>query len=266
MNGATPSGPMAWMTRSANDSTTACAGTGQAREARHEPQREPAREVLRADADGDRGDDAPGHERRRLAPGGEQPDDEIPRVGERVRPEEDPGEADDLERDEAMPRPPAARPRALDEARPAAPPALDDERGAVDPAPDDERPAGAVPEAADEHRQHEVAIREQRPAAVAAERDVEVVAEPARERHVPAPPEVRDRRRGVGRVEVLREREPEEERDPDRDVRVAEEVGVDLHRVGVDARRAPRATSAGSAPRTPGRRCSPRGGWRSRPS
>ena len=47
-----------------------------------------------------------------------------------------------------------------------------------------------------------------RPPPVAAERDVEVVAQPARERHVPAPPEVLDRRRGVGRVEVLRERKP----------------------------------------------------------
>ena len=104
----------------------------------------------------------------------------------------------------------------------------------VDPAPDDERPAGAVPEAADEHRQHQVPVREERPAAVPAERDVEVVAQPARERHVPAPPEVRDRGRRVRRVEVLREREAEQERDPDRDVRVAEEVGVDLHRVRVD--------------------------------
>ena len=172
-------------------------GDRKPREARHDREREAAREVLRADADRDRGEHAAGDERRRLAPGGEQPDDEIPRVGERVRAEEDPREADDLEGHEAMPRAAAARPRPLDEPRPLPPPALDDERGAVDPAPDDERPAGAVPEPADEHRQHQVAVREERPAAVAAERDVEVVAQPARERHVPAPPEVGDRRRRV---------------------------------------------------------------------
>ena len=71
--------------------------------------------------------------------------------------------------------------------------------------------------------------------AVAAERDVEVVAEPARERHVPAPPEVLQRDGRVRRREVLRELEPEQKRDADRDVRVAAEVGEDLHRVAVDA-------------------------------
>ncbi len=104
----------------------------------------------------------------------------------------------------------------------------------MDPAPDDERPAGAVPEAADQHRQHQVAVRDHLALAVAAERDVEVVAQPARQRHVPAAPEVLQRDRGVGRVEVLRELEAEQEREPDRDVRVAGEVGVDLDGVGVD--------------------------------
>ena len=46
-------------------------------------------------------------------------------------------------------------------------------------------------------------------AAVAADRDVDVVAKPARQRHVPAAPEVGHRHRRVGPVEVLREAEPE---------------------------------------------------------
>ena len=50
---------------------------------------------------------------------------------------------------------------ALDEVRSAAPPALGDERGAMDRPPRDERPAGPVPEPADEHRQHEVPVREE---------------------------------------------------------------------------------------------------------
>ena len=73
------------------------------------------------------------------------------------------------------------------------------------------------------------------PSAVAAERDVEVVAQPARQRHVPAPPEVLERQRPVGGVEVLREADAEQQRAADGDVGVAGEVGVDLDGVGVDA-------------------------------
>ena len=59
-------------------------------------------------------------------------------------------------------------------------------------APDDERPGGAVPETGEEHHDHEVAHRPQRALPRAAERDVEVVAQPGREAHVPAAPELRD--------------------------------------------------------------------------
>ena len=69
--------------------------------------------------------------------------------------------------------------------------------------------------------------------AAASERDVEVVAQPARQRHVPATPEVLEGHRGIGRVEVLRKLEAEQQRDADRDVRVAAEVGKDLDRVAV---------------------------------
>ena len=120
-------------------------------------------------------------------------------------------------------------------APPLTPEPLSDESGAVEPAPDDEGPCRAVPQPTDQHRQQQVAVGQDRtPAAVPAERDVDVVAEPAREGHVPAAPEVLDRRRGVRRVEVLGEREAEQERDPDRDVRVAGEVRVDLHGIRVD--------------------------------
>jgi hypothetical protein len=133
-----------------------------------------------------------------------------------------------------MPRTAERRDSTLDAARALAPPALGDERRAVDRTPGDEGPAGSVPEAADEHRQHQVPEGEEAAPAVPAEWDVDVVAQPARERHVPAAPEVLDRDGAVGSVEVLREAEAEEERNPDRDVRVAEEVGVDLDGVGVD--------------------------------
>ena len=110
---------------------------------------------------------------------------------------------------------------------------LDDQAGAVEGAPEHEGPGRPVPEAAEDHRDHQVAVGEQAAAAAAAERDVEVVAQEARERHVPAPPEVAEPGRAVGVVEVLREDEAHQQREADRDVRVAGEVAVDLGRVGV---------------------------------
>ena len=68
-------------------------------------------------------------------------------------------------------------------------------------------------------------------AAVPAEGDVEVVAQPARERDVPATPEVLEVTCRVGRVEVHREAEAEEQGQADGDVGVAAEVAVDLHGV-----------------------------------
>ena len=104
----------------------------------------------------------------------------------------------------------------------------------MDEAPGDERPPRPVPEAAEEHRQQQVPIRDRGTAPAAAERDVQVVAQPARERDVPAAPEILQRHGRVGRVEVERELEAEQEGDADGDVRVAGEVGIDLHRVRVD--------------------------------
>ena len=97
--------------------------------------------------------------------------------------------------------------------------------------PDDERPRRAVPEAAEEHRDRSRLRTVCAAPARAAERDEQVVAEPERQRHVPAPPEVRDVHRLVRRVEVLREAEAEQQREADRHVRVAGEVEVELERV-----------------------------------
>ena len=235
MNGATPSGPIAWMTSSASERTTACAGIGQAREARHDLQREAARagtasrcrrRSRRARPTVTSGDGSPQAVKRRWMRSHASANE-----SERKKIHAKQTTWKVTKRCHA--RRPRVHGRSTKPGRPRHQRSTH-ERRPVDSAPDDERPAGAVPEPADEHREHEVAVREERAAAVAAERDVEVVAQPARQRHVPAPPEVRDRRRRVRRVEVLREGEAEEERDPDRDVRVAEEVGVDLDGVRVD--------------------------------
>ena len=87
---------------------------------------------------------------------------------------------------------------------------------------------------AEQERDHEVHVGAAAALAVAAQRDVEVVAQPAGQRDVPAPPEVLDGARRVRRVEVLGQLEAEEQGDADGDVAVGAEVAVDLHRVGED--------------------------------
>ena len=74
-----------------------------------------------------------------------------------------------------------------------------------------------------------------RPPARAAERDVDVVAEPGRQRDVPAPPEVGRAAREIRMVEVLGQLEPEPARRAARDVGVGGEVRVDLDREGEHA-------------------------------
>ena len=99
----------------------------------------------------------------------------------------------------------------------AAAPSADAARGArpgssaVQPAPDHEVPARAVPQPAEQHGDHQVAVACALAAAVAAERDVQVVAQPGRQRDVPAPPELADvaaRSTGARSSASARSREP----------------------------------------------------------
>src|SRR5439155_12657302 len=80
----------------------------------------------------------------------------------------------------------------------------------------------------------EVAVRLDGATAVTAERNVEVVAQPRRQRDVPARPELGERLREVRPVEVHSQVVAQEPRAPERNVRVAREVTVDLERVEVD--------------------------------
>ena len=167
----------------------------------------------------------------------EQPAEHVEGARQAGRPEEHPRQAHDVEGDGPPDEAPKRRVGRLGQAEGGAAVGhqpLDDETHAVDATPHHERPRRAVPQAADQHREHEVAVRVPPTAAVAAERDVEVVAQPARQRHVPAPPEVLQAQGDVRRVEVRREADAEEQRDADGDVGVAAEVGVDLERVAVD--------------------------------
>src|SRR5579864_7093213 len=65
---------------------------------------------------------------------------------------------------------------------------LDREAAAMQRAPDDELPGGAVPQAAEQHRQQQVAVGLEPAVAVAAQRLVQIVAQPGRQRDVPALP------------------------------------------------------------------------------
>ena len=113
--------------------------------------------------------------------------------------------------------------------------ALHREQRAVQDPPQRERPARPVPEPAQEHGEHEVRVGSRLPLARAAQGDVEVVAEPRRERDVPAAPERLEAVGEIGRVEIDRELEAQQQRAADRDVGVGREVAVDLQGVGVHA-------------------------------
>ena len=146
------------------------------------------------------------------------------------RPEEDPGEQHDREGDADTHRDrQAAVERRLSEQT------LDDQQRAVQRPPDHEGPRRAVPESAQQHDDRQVHVGADAPLAVAAERHVQIVAQPRRQRNVPAAPELGDRLRAVGRVEVLREHEAEHQAEADRHVGVAAEIEVDLERVRGDA-------------------------------
>src|SRR5258708_2915971 len=112
---------------------------------------------------------------------------------------------------------------------------LDGKIGGVQQPPDEKRPVRAMPQSAKTHHNVEVTDRAQRPSPAAAKRDVEIVAEPRRERDVPPAPEIAKSDGNVGHAKVLGDREAQQPRCSDGYVRVAGEVEVDLERECVRA-------------------------------
>src|SRR6266571_440706 len=167
-------------------------------------------------------DDEAEQRQRLLAPG----------RAEAVGAEKDPTERDEEERHIPLPE---GRERAV----PRGQRAMEHEQPTVPCAPGGEGPVGAVPETAEHHRHHDVDALARLRAPVAAERDVQVVAQPERQRHVPAAPEVARRDGLVGTVEVLWQLDAEQPPEPDRHVGIAAEVEVDLE--GVPEERQPGA-------------------------
>ena len=115
---------------------------------------------------------------------------------------------------------------------------FDNHEEGVIKAPAHKRPVRAMPNATHEHHEEKVEVHATRRHAVTAQRDVQVIAEPAREGNVPALPEVRNANRAVRAVEVAREMEPEHKAKTNRHIRIGREVKVNLEHVG---KRAPPA-------------------------
>ena len=91
-----------------------------------------------------------------------------------------------------------------------------------------------MPQPPQQHGQRQVAVGLPHRAPAAAQRYIEVVAQPGRQGDVPAVPEILQRHRAVGVVEVLRQGQPQQQGRADGDVAVGGEVTVDLDRVAVD--------------------------------
>ena len=94
--------------------------------------------------------------------------------------------------------------------------------------PCDERPVGAVPEPAHQEDYERVAYHFRLRDAASAERDVDIVAEPCRQRDVPPAPELRNVAREIRHVEVAHQTHAEQLGCADGDVRVARKVAVNL--------------------------------------
>ena len=102
-------------------------------------------------------------------------------------------------------------------------------------APYDEIPRSAVPESAQQHGEYQVEIGTQLAFPVAAQRDIEVVAQPGGQGDVPAVPEIGHAVRLVGRVEVDGKTESQQQGDADGHIAVARKVAVYLQGISVNA-------------------------------
>src|SRR5690606_22181186 len=112
-----------------------------------------------------------------------------PELVERTRAEEQPSQAseveveEDDERSDDLPTPSRAEVEPALEVLPQH--AVACEQDTVVDAPQHEGPGRAVPQAAEHHREHQIRVGPTRTEAIASQRDVQVVAQPGRERDVP---------------------------------------------------------------------------------
>src|SRR6266446_7100322 len=84
--------------------------------------------------------------------------------------------------------------------------------------------SGTVPETAKPHHNHQVQIGSEAAMAIAAQRDIKIGPQPARQRHVPARPEFRKRAGAIWKIEVDRQPIAKEQRKAYGDCRITEEI------------------------------------------
>src|SRR6478609_6663926 len=94
---------------------------------------------------------------------------------------------------------------------------------------------GAVPYAAEQHRQKEVAIGCEPTAAAAAQGVVDIVAQPARKADMPTTPEFLQAASQIRPSEVVWKIEAERSAQADRHQGVPGKIEIDLHRIGEGA-------------------------------
>src|SRR5260370_32710568 len=111
---------------------------------------------------------------------------------------------------------------------------MEDQPRRVERAPKNERPGRAVADAKKDHGDRETGCDASFAPARTAQRNEKIVAQPGRERNVPASPEVPWVGGEIGGVEVLRQAVAEEKRGADGDVAVTREITIDLRRIPID--------------------------------
>ena len=101
---------------------------------------------------------------------------------------------------------------------------------AVEQSPHDIAPVGSVPQAAQTEGHHRIVVLARLGAAAAAQGDVQIVDQPAVQRHVPAAPEFGDRKREIRLTEVAAEIKAQDTRRTDGGVGITGKVAIDLQR------------------------------------
>ena len=105
---------------------------------------------------------------------------------------------------------------------------VDAQKHTMQPAPDDEIPGSPVPQPAQEHGYHEVAIATKSSLSASPEGNVKIVFEEGGKRDVPASPEFDDGCSFIGRVEVKRQIYIEEFSQTQGHVGISGKIEVDL--------------------------------------
>src|SRR5713101_7597745 len=100
----------------------------------------------------------------------------------------------------------------------------------MQPAPHHETPRGAMPQSANEHRQHEVDVGSCLAAPIPPQRDVEIIAEPGGKGEVPAAPEIGKANGGIRQMKVIFQDKSQTQRCPNRTQRVSGKIKEDLPR------------------------------------